>query len=84
MIYDAKQEQRRLELIAELNALDVARSAVLQRLEDVLTQALGIGMPGGNSRAIQVAKFADELRDALKPFDSGVRLAQPAPRVPHY
>lgn len=76
MSYNRKQEARRAELVAELKALDSFRNAALSRLRTVLDQALGVPMPGSD-RTDAIIKYADQLRDALAPFDSGEREAKP-------
>lgn len=66
------QDAARMESIGrELNELHTRRNAALDNLQSVLVAA---GFEPGAVDSNQMAKSADAIRDALAPFDSGVRL----------
>lgn len=84
MSWNASKEQQLLKLEKELQALQGERAAAVRRVE-TCARALMASGPWDAGNAVKLTglmiKHADELRDALAPFDSGVRGTQvpPAP-----
>ena len=73
MAWGNKQEQRRRELQQELAVLDTERSEAMDKLVKVMDAAMVKLTPNGIAALI---RDADAIRDALEPFDSGVRKVQ--------
>ena len=78
MTWTRDKERKLQALREELEALGHERA---QAVEDVERVAIALGYPQG-AQAVEFARLlianADNLRDALEPFDSGVR-----PHGPH-
>lgn len=71
--WSAADEKRLHERREEMEALEARRGAAITRIVDVF------GMAGIDCGPIEkVIANAGELRDALEPFDSGVRAARDA------
>lgn len=66
--WTARDEQKRRQLQTDLAALDERRRVAVVALQQAAARA-GFGA----AEAAKMIEFADLLRDALAPFDSGVR-----------
>lgn len=71
---DRSELARARRVVEELEAKE--RDA-LEELRVVLCEVRGLAH-NANWEPAEIAAHADAIRDALEPFDSGVRLAEPA------
>lgn len=74
MNWSNPDELRRTELTVELAVLEGRRQAAYTRLHDILSKCYERDLEGISVDL--VIRSADALRDALAPFDSGVRVKE--------
>ena len=72
MGWTPRQENRLTELKGELHVLNEQRAGAVSQLEQALRAA---GICAADHDVDRITQWADALRDALAPFDSGMREA---------
>jgi hypothetical protein len=76
MNWTAKDEQRHREIAEEMSQLQARREKAVSQLQELLRRCYDPDLEGVSAE--MVIQRADSFRDALQPFDNGIRCAKEA------